>query len=68
MIEDKPDLVACLGFMHVLSTRFLVPLEEAGIRIVNLHPALPGAFNGVVSNPPFVSLLLSAWVVGLMTF
>lgn len=49
VIADKPDLVACLGFMHVLSTRFLVPLEEAGIRIVNLHPALPGAFNGVVS-------------------
>lgn len=54
MIADKPDLVACLGFMHVLSTRFLVPLEEEGIRIVNLHPALPGAFNGVVSSLPFI--------------
>lgn len=49
VIADKPDLVACLGFMHVLSTRFLQPLEDEGIRIVNLHPALPGMFNGVVS-------------------
>jgi phosphoribosylglycinamide formyltransferase len=55
VIADKPDLIACLGFMHVLSTRFLRPLElvneggREGIRIVNLHPALPGAFNGVVS-------------------
>lgn len=56
MIADKPDLVACLGFMHVLSTRFLVPLEEEGIRIVNLHPALPGAFNGVVSLSAFLSV------------
>jgi phosphoribosylglycinamide formyltransferase len=63
VIGDKPDLVACLGFMHVLSTRFLVPLEEEGIRIVNLHPALPGAFNGVVSFSPSVSPFFD-WFVG----
>ncbi|CEL01389.1 Putative Phosphoribosylglycinamide formyltransferase (Eurofung) [Aspergillus calidoustus] len=46
VLEDKPDLVACLGFMHVLSEGFLGPLEEKGVRIINLHPALPGEFNG----------------------
>ncbi|KAL4996996.1 formyl transferase-domain-containing protein [Aspergillus recurvatus] len=46
VLEDKPDLVACLGFMHVLSEGFLGPLEAKGVRIVNLHPALPGEFNG----------------------
>lgn len=49
VLQDEPDLVVCLGFMHVLSTRFLGPLEEKKLRIINLHPALPGAFNGTVS-------------------
>ena len=47
VLNDLPDLVVCLGFMHVLSPQFLEPLE--GVKIINLHPALPGAFNGVVS-------------------
>ncbi|KAH8691250.1 putative phosphoribosylglycinamide formyltransferase [Talaromyces proteolyticus] len=47
VLADEPALVACLGFMHVLSRNFLQPLEDKGVRIVNLHPALPGAFNGV---------------------
>lgn len=54
VLQDSPELVVCLGFMHVLSPKFLEPLDEAGVRIINLHPALPGAFNGAVS-----SLLLS---------
>ncbi|RAK71910.1 phosphoribosylglycinamide formyltransferase [Aspergillus fijiensis CBS 313.89] len=66
VLADKPELVACLGFMHVLSPRFLEPLEEAKIKIINLHPALPGAFNGAVSSH---SLLLSfsfrVYAVGL---
>lgn len=49
ILEDKPELVVCLGFMHILSPQFLEPLERAQTRIINLHPALPGAFNGVVS-------------------
>jgi phosphoribosylglycinamide formyltransferase len=49
ILADQPELVVCLGFMHVLSPRFLEPLEKANVRIINLHPALPGAFNGVVS-------------------
>lgn len=53
MLADAPDLVVCLGFMHVLSEGFLTPLEAAGLRIVNLHPALPGEFNGTVSQVDF---------------
>ncbi|KAL1844999.1 hypothetical protein VTK73DRAFT_1354 [Phialemonium thermophilum] len=32
--------------MHVFSGAFLEPLEKAGIRVINLHPALPGAYSG----------------------
>lgn len=56
ILADQPELVVCLGFMHVLSPRFLEPLEKANVRIINLHPALPGAFNGVVSFN-FIGLL-----------
>lgn len=49
ILADSPELVVCLGFMHILSPQFLEPLETAKVRIINLHPALPGAFNGVVS-------------------
>ena len=48
VLQDSPGLVFCLGFMHVVSPRFLGPLEEVSLNIINLHPALPGAFNGVV--------------------
>jgi phosphoribosylglycinamide formyltransferase len=48
VLQDGPDLVVCLGFMHVVSDRFLGPLEEKRLGIVNLHPALPGRFNGTV--------------------
>ncbi|KAF2405382.1 phosphoribosylglycinamide formyltransferase [Trichodelitschia bisporula] len=46
VLADSPDLVVCAGFMHILSPAFLRPLEEAGVRIINLHPALRGEFNG----------------------
>ena len=48
--QETPDVVACLGFLHVLSTKFLDPLKNAGIRVINLHPALPGTFSGSVSE------------------
>lgn len=46
IIAEKPDLVVCAGWMLILSTAVLDPLEKAGIAIINLHPALPGAFEG----------------------
>ncbi|KAK6879936.1 Phosphoribosylglycinamide formyltransferase [Candida tropicalis] len=42
----KPDLIVCAGWMLILSPTVLQPLEKAGITIINLHPALPGAFDG----------------------
>lgn len=42
----KPDLIVCAGWMLILSPSVLIPLEKAGISIINLHPALPGAFEG----------------------
>jgi phosphoribosylglycinamide formyltransferase len=46
ILEQRPDLVVCAGWMHILSSRFLDPLVAAGIDIINLHPALPGCFDG----------------------
>lgn len=46
IINEKPDLVVCAGWMLILSPSFLNPLSEANIPIINLHPALPGAFEG----------------------
>lgn len=42
----KPDLIVCAGWMLIFSPSVLIPLEKAGISIINLHPALPGAFDG----------------------
>ncbi|KAI2473533.1 phosphoribosylglycinamide formyltransferase [Annulohypoxylon bovei var. microspora] len=46
ILRDKPDLVVLAGWMHVLTTSFLRPVSNAGVPIINLHPALPGAYDG----------------------
>lgn len=46
VLADKPDLVVCAGWMHILAPTFLEPLKGAGVPVINLHPALPGQFNG----------------------
>ncbi len=38
-----PDLIVLAGWMHILSPAFL---DEFPRRVINLHPALPGAFPG----------------------
>lgn len=43
---QRPILIVCAGWMHILAPAFLAPVKAAGIPIINLHPALPGAFNG----------------------
>lgn len=40
--EERPELIILAGWMHVFSAPFLEPLEKAGIKVINLHPALPG--------------------------
>lgn len=49
VLQDSPALVVCLGFLHVLTRSFLDPIEKAQVKIINLHPALPGEFSGSVS-------------------
>ncbi|CUS13144.1 unnamed protein product [Tuber aestivum] len=46
ILAQTPDLVICAGWMHILSSAALDPLEEANVDIINLHPALPGQFDG----------------------
>ncbi|CEP62874.1 phosphoribosylglycinamide formyltransferase LALA0_S06e05842g [Lachancea lanzarotensis] len=44
IMEFKPDLIVCAGWLLILGTDFLDQVN--GIPIINLHPALPGAFDG----------------------
>lgn len=41
------DIVVGAGYMLIVTEAFLGPLAKAGIPAINLHPALPGAFNGI---------------------
>ncbi len=52
---QRPDLVVLAGWMHILGERFLDVLDgktssstvpNIPIPVINLHPALPGAFDG----------------------
>lgn len=56
-MEAKPSVVVLAGWMHILSERFIEIVEgrsaldnleppPAPIPVINLHPALPGAFDG----------------------
>ncbi|KAF9918102.1 hypothetical protein BX616_010199 [Lobosporangium transversale] len=44
IIAAKPDLIILAGFMHILSPVFLDQFPSTPI--INLHPALPGQFDG----------------------
>lgn len=46
VLQDKPELVVCAGFMRILTGAFLEPLEKAGVKIINLHPSLHGDLVG----------------------
>jgi formyltetrahydrofolate-dependent phosphoribosylglycinamide formyltransferase len=39
----QPDLIVLAGWMHILSPAFLDQFPD---KVINLHPALPGAFPG----------------------
>lgn len=45
-LSPRPDVIVCAGWMHILTPEFLNPVTEAGIKVINLHPALPGEFSG----------------------
>jgi formyltetrahydrofolate-dependent phosphoribosylglycinamide formyltransferase len=40
---QQPDLIILAGWMHILSAAFLNQFPN---KVINLHPALPGAFAG----------------------
>jgi phosphoribosylglycinamide formyltransferase len=40
--EPRPELIVLAGWMYVFGKPFLDPVKGAGIKIINLHPALPG--------------------------
>ncbi|KAJ7638338.1 phosphoribosylglycinamide formyltransferase [Roridomyces roridus] len=42
--ESKPDLIVLAGWMHVFGDGFLNNVHA--VPVINLHPALPGAFDG----------------------
>ena len=48
VLQEKPDLVVCAGFMRILTTHFLDPLATSTppIPIINLHPSLHGDLIG----------------------
>ncbi|KAJ7596480.1 formyl transferase [Mycena floridula] len=47
ILVEQPDLVVLAGWMHVLGQGFLDSLNNARpIPVINLHPALPGTFDG----------------------
>ena len=52
--EERPELVVLAGWMHVFSAPFLEPLQRAGVRVINLHPALPGMspYSPPALHPP----------------
>ncbi|EEB06759.1 phosphoribosylglycinamide formyltransferase [Schizosaccharomyces japonicus yFS275] len=47
LVEHNPSLIVCAGWMHILSPIVLNQLSAHNIPIINLHPALPNAFNGI---------------------
>jgi phosphoribosylglycinamide formyltransferase len=46
VLVDSPDIVICAGWMHIVTPKFLDPLAENGVPVINLHPALPGKYDG----------------------
>ncbi len=53
-IAFKPDYMVLAGWMRLLTSAFL---ERFPMRVVNLHPALPGAFPGTEA-------IRRAWLAG----
>jgi len=41
--ESEPDVIVLAGWMHIFTSAFL---DRFPNRVINLHPALPGEFDG----------------------
>ncbi|PNY24125.1 Phosphoribosylglycinamide formyltransferase [Tolypocladium capitatum] len=45
-IEPRPQLIVLAGWMYIFGEKFLDPIMAAGTRVINLHPALIGRYDG----------------------
>jgi formyltetrahydrofolate-dependent phosphoribosylglycinamide formyltransferase len=45
VLEARPDIIVLAGWMHVFGEGFLDAVGS--VAVINLHPALPGAFDGM---------------------
>lgn len=52
VLAEQPDLVVLAGWMHVFTEAFLKPVAARGVRVINLHPALPGKSPARPCPPP----------------
>lgn len=52
ILEHQPHLVVLAGWMQIFGEHFLDPLTAKGIRVINLHPALPRKF--LLSYPSLI--------------
>lgn len=46
VLADNPDIVVCAGFMRIVTSSFLTPLQDTKLPIINLHPSLHGDLVG----------------------
>ncbi|KAH8825255.1 formyl transferase [Flagelloscypha sp. PMI_526] len=46
VLESNPDLIVLAGWMHIVGDGFLDALKQRNVPAINLHPALPGQFDG----------------------
>lgn len=46
VLAAHPHVVVLAGWMHVMSASFLDALDDASVPVINVHPALPGQFDG----------------------
>lgn len=57
IVAAQPDLIVLAGWMHILSGHFLAHFPW---QVINLHPALPGLFNGADA----IARAYAAWQAG----
>ena len=39
VLEDRPDIVVCAGFMRIVTTAFLDRVKSVRVPVINLHPS-----------------------------
>lgn len=51
--DPRPHLIVLAGWMYIFGEHFLRPLRAEGIKIINLHPALPGGLPQIWELVPY---------------